>query len=217
MIMNNNFDQFKEMLEDFFPAARIIPISLHEASKNDADKNDIRHFYSGQELDLIDMDYLAKKPYKDRRVDSAFQETKDDIVNTADGFIINDKNQWFFIEFKDCKLDGNKSQLKNNIIKKAYGNWYMLLDILYNAEPDKRYIHFYYDNPVKFAKENVTYILVCNSELNPRVSEQIKNNRFCNKKYTPIFMQKLKEYIFMDAYVYTEKELERDFVYMFKY
>ena len=89
--MSNNFDKFKKMLEDFFTAAKIIPISLHEASKNDADKNDIRYFYSGQELDVIDMDYLAKNPYKDIRVDSGFHETKDDIVNTADGFIINDK------------------------------------------------------------------------------------------------------------------------------
>ena len=36
-------------------------------------------------------------------------------------------------------------------------------------------------------------------------------------KDTHRFMQKLKEYLFKDAYVYTEIEFERDFVKKFQY
>ena len=92
----------------------------------------------------------------------------------------------------------------------------MVLDILYNS-CGKKYTKFNYENPIKFAKDNVIYILVCNSCKNPNVTTQIRNYRYKNKKYTPVFMQKIKEYLFKDAYVYTEIEFEREFVKKFKY
>lgn len=52
---------------------------------------------------------------------------------------------------------------------------------------------------------------------NQNVVNQIRNHRLKKEKYTPIFMQRLKEYIFRDAYVYTEIELEREFVKNFEY
>lgn len=219
--MKDNFERFQEMLLDFFGQngvnISINPISLHEASKNDADKHHITYFYNGEEMPVLDMDEIAKKPYRKVRVSEEFEDTKDDIVNTADGFVINKDNQWFLIEFKDTKIAGTKKSLKDNIIKKAYCNWYMLMDILLNIAPEKRYSGFDYSNPVKFAKENVVYILVCNSNNNPNVVNQIRNHRLKKEKYTPIFMQRLKEYVFMDAYVYTEIELEREFVKKFEY
>ena len=221
--MKNNFERFQSIMETFFEYNGvencIIPISLHDASQNDADKNNITFFYNAKaDLEVIDMDEIAKKQYKTINVLEEFENTKDDIVNTVDGFVINKENQWFLIEFKDTKIEGGKSQLKNNIIKKAYGNWYMLMDILLNTANAKDiYPDFDYSNPVKFAKKNVIYILVCNSRSNPKVVTQIRNNRINKRKYTPIFMQRLKEYLFKDAYVYTELDLEREFVKKFEY
>lgn len=219
--MKNNFERFQEMLQDFFEQngvnISINPIGLHDASRSDADKHHITFFYNGEEMQVLDMDEIAKKPYREIKVLEEFEDTKDDIVNTVDGFVINKNNQWFLIEFKDTKIAGSKRSLKDNIIKKAYCNWYMLLDILLNIAPAKRYSGFDYSNPVKFAKENVVYILVCNSKNNPNVVEQIRNHRLKKEKYTPMFMQRLKEYVFMDAYVYTEIELEREFVKKFEY
>lgn len=221
MSAKTNFVKLQETIENFFKDnsqhIKVNPISLSEASKNDADKNNITYFYNGMELDVTDMDEIAKNPYKQLRVPEKGEATKDDIVNTTDGFIIDKHNQWFFIEFKDCELRGKNGSLKHGIIRKAYGNWYMLLDILYNLSKDKRCLDFNYDNPIKFAKENVVYILICSSSKNPNVVTQIRNQKYCNQKYTPIFMQRLKEYIFKDAYVYTEIEFERDFVKKFEY
>ncbi len=220
--MKSYFERFQEILKEFFTSnseeISIIPISLHEASKNDADKNNITFFYNGKDISVIDMDKIAQNPYRSIRILKEFDNTKDDIVNTADGFVINKDNQWFLLEFKDTKIEGGKSALKNNIIKKAYGNWYMLMDILFNTEDhESMYPDFDYSNPVKFAKENVVYILICNSKCNPNVVTQIRNHKLINKKYTPIFMQRLKEYLFRDAYVYTEIDLEREFVKKFEY
>lgn len=213
-----NFDQFIWSIEEFFKDnmqdVQVSPISLKKASENSADKNNITYFYNGRELDVIDMDDLAKKQYKHLRVSDEFESTKDDIVNTTDGFLIDNENQWYFIEFKDCQI--KKDETKKSVIKKAYGNWYMVLDILYNS-CGKKYTKFNYENPIKFAKDNVIYILVCNSCKNPNVTTQIRNYRYKNKKYTPVFMQKIKEYLFKDAYVYTEIEFEREFVKKFKY
>lgn len=219
--MKSNFDEFQEVLKSFFEqngeGSTIETISLHEASKNDSDINDIKCFYNGKEMNVIDMDNIAKKPYRRIRVLEEFQSTLNDVVNTADGFVISKDNKWFFLEFKDSKINGAKDSLRHNIIRKAYGNWYMILDIFFSVNEDKRYVNFDYLNPIKFAKENVTYILICNSAENPNVVTQIRNHKILNQNYTPVFMQKLKEYLFLDAYVYTEIELERDFVKNFQY
>ena len=78
-------------------------------------------------------------------------------------------------------------------------------------------VKFDYSNPVKFAKKNVVYILVCSSSKNPNVVTQVRNYKYKKKKYTPEYMQKMKEYLFKDAYVYTEIEFEREFVKKFQY
>ena len=220
MSRKTRFDEIKGTIEDFFKdnsqEINIEPFSLREASKSDPGGQET-FFYQGEELDVIDMDKIAKNQYKNLRVTEKNGSTINDIVNTSDGFIIDRDNKWYFIEFKDSQIKNNKDSLKNNVLKKAYGNWYMLLDILYNSDVKKRYKMFNYENPVKFAKENVIYILVCSSYKNPDMYTQIKNYSYNNKRYTPGFMQKLKEYLFKDAYVYTEIEFERDFVKKFQY
>ena len=220
MSRRTNFDEIKSTIEVFFKdnsqELNIVPFSLKEASKSDPG-GEVTFFYTGEELDVIDMDRIAKNQYKNLRVTEKCDSDINDIVNTSDGFVIDRNNKWYFIEFKDSQIKNNKDSLKNNVIKKAYGNWYMLLDILYNSDENKRYKMFDYENPVKFARENVIYILVCSSSKNPGVYTQIKNYSYNNEKYTPGFMRKLKEYLFEDAYVYTEIEFERDFVKKFEY
>ncbi|MCI5920255.1 MAG: hypothetical protein MRZ75_13175 [Roseburia sp.] len=63
------------------------------------EKVPLTYFYNGEEMPVLDMDEIAKKPYRGARVLEEFEDTKDDIVNTADGFVINKDNQWFLIEF----------------------------------------------------------------------------------------------------------------------
>ena len=196
-----------------------VPLSvvsnLHDTSLNDTDKKNPVYVYTAQDdLDVVDMDLIAKRGY--RFIKNARGEGN--IVNTADAFIISRSNDWYFIEFKDREIKADNSGLKNSVLKKAYSNWYMLLDILYFMyENGKAHSAFTYENPVKFAKEHVHYILVCSTDKNPTVYQQIKNHDLIGETYTPLFMQRLKDYMFKDAFVYTETFLERKFVRCFNY
>lgn len=123
-----------------------------------------------------------------------------------------------FIEFKDSEIRADNSGLKNNVLKKAYSNWYMMLDVLYYMNcKGMPYNGFDYNNPMEFAKNHVYYILVCNEQKNPRAYQQIKNRDLLGEKYTPPFMQRLKDYLFKDAYIYTNTFFERKFVHRFTY
>lgn len=96
---------------------------------------------------------------------------------------------------------------------------YMLLDILYAMKnSEDMYSKFAFEDPIKFIRENVYYILVCSKDKNPQIYEQIKNCEISEEKnYTPPFMERLRDYIFKDAYVYTEFQLEHKFVKAFEY
>lgn len=172
-----------------------------------------------KDLDVFDMDIFAQKVYK---LIKKPNNPKEESINTVDSFLINNENQWYLIEFKNSSINGSKrskgNPVKNNIIRKAYSNMYMLLDILYEMKDvSDAYENFNFNNPIKFIQENVTYILVCSYDKNSDIHEQIKNYQLRNEEYTPGFMSRLKGYIFKDAYIYTEDYFERKFVNVFKH
>ena len=184
--------------------------------ENKAEKDKVYYLYNGEkDFEVIDMDLIAKQAYKEIK---HAKDIANNFVNTADAFLINKENEWYIIEFKDAAISAKSDSLKNNVLKKAYSNWYMLLDVLYSMNEKKdRYMEFAYENPVEFAKQHIHYILVCSEEKNPNIYTQIKNSTMIGEKYTPLFMQRIKDYLFKDAYVYTEKYFERDFVEKFAY
>ena len=211
----SNFDQFKCIIEKYMKSNAVdepFVSTLYETSLNDAENT---YLYKGKvNLEVISMDLLAKKAYK--IIKDA--DSKENPVNTADAFLINKENEWYFIEFKDTPINAGNQSVKSSILKKAYANWYMVLDILYSMkEIMETNSIFEKDNPVQFAKEHVSYILVCNSQKNANIYNQVKNSSLIGKKYTPGFMRRLKYYLFKDAYVYTEDFFEKKFVTGFSY
>lgn len=213
MKKKTRFQKFKDMIDNYF-IIRGIELeyisTLHDASENDAGES---HVYNGSnDIPVIDMDAIAKDGYK------LLINPNQNPINTADAFVINDKNEWYFIEFKDTKIDATKSSLKDNLIKKAYSNWYMILDIIYKMKDTEFcFKDFDFSDPVKFVKEHVYYIVVCSASENPSLYLQIKNQELINDKYTPPFMYRIKDYLFKDAYIYTEHFLERKFVKGFEF
>ena len=211
---NKNYIGIKKLLKSYGEKYGITGVnvvtSLHDASINKAVLNNPCYVYdSKHDMEVIDMDAIAKDIYK------VAKKAEGNPVNTADAFVIKQNNEWCFIEFKDTTIVADKKSLKDNIIKKAYANWYMLLDILYDMKNLCEEVDFNYINPVDFARKHVVYIVVCSCNKNPNVYTQIKNNSYSNQNYTPIFMQKLKDYLFKDAYIYTEDFFEREFVRKF--
>lgn len=163
-------------------------------------------------LEAIDMDAFAKKGY--RKIILPDSETEDDAINTADAFLVNHENNWYFIEFKDGIL-GNA---KESVLKKAYSNVYAVLDILYAMQHTKeRYAGFDYGNPMEFVRHNVTFVLVFSSAKNPKHVIQFRNHQLKGEKYLPIFMERLPGYIYKDAYAMTEIMFDGEFAKQFTY
>ena len=215
----SGFDDFKQTMSEYLESNGYdlsIISNLHDTSVNDADPKKIVYLYNGKkDLEVIDMDLIAKQAYRDIK---RAAQISNNFINTADAFVINQDNKWYFIEFKDAVIKSDNDKLKSNVLKKAYSNWYMVLDVLYSMKAQgKLYLDFEYDDPIQFAKKNVYYILVCSEDKNPNTYIQIKNYDLIGEKYTPVFMQRLKDYLFKDAYVYTEKFLERKLVERFIY
>lgn len=209
--MKNNFDEFKKCIDEYL-AFHGVPVdylsNFHDTSLNN-DGKVINYVYKGtKDLEVISMDELAKKSYKSIKK----AREKDDIVNTVDAFLINSDNKWFFVEFKDQKVNNTN----RSVLKKAYGNWYMLLDILYELKARGCGCSLFdYDDPIKFAREHVHYVLVCSKDKNLDFYNSVKNAMLKKTTYTPPYMEKLKSYLFQDAYAYTEVQFERVFVNKF--
>ena len=195
----SNFDVFKDTVMRYLMRKGIelsFLSSLHEVSLNNTNDESRYLCNSGGDLEVVSMDVLAKDGYRKAKASSL----KENPITTVDAFMINKNNEWYLIEFKDCPIRSDKKTTKDNIIKKAYEN--AIFDVV---------------NPVKFAKLHVYYILVCSADKNANIYNQVKNKALLNQNYTPPFMQRLKDYIFKDAFVYTEDFFEKKFVNNFVY
>lgn len=210
----SNYDNFKKMLITYFEDKGIkisLETSLHDSSENNHDNNSKTYVYNGEkDLPVISMDSVAHDGYRNlKKVPFDLKRN----VNTVDAFLIDSDNQWYFVEFKDCKI----SRKKDNIQKKGMANWLMLMDIFLDmgAEICSKLIDV--SNLMKFAREHITYIVVCSADKDPNTYNQVKECHLMNEHYTPEPLYKFKDYFFKDAYVYTEDFFERDFVNLFKY
>lgn len=214
----NNFDKMLEMINNYqlsYEIEQNVLSSLRDTSKSNIELPEVYVYNGKNDLEVIDMDVIARHTYKKIKKPDNPEEHP---VNSVDAFLISHNNDWYFIEFKDAQIRNDNRALKDNIIKKAYSNWYMLMEILYEMkETEYKYYGFDFNDPVKFAQEHVFYILVCTLNKNPSMYKLIKGSQLAKSKYTPPFMSRLKGYLFKDAFAYTEEFLERKLVNGFIY
>ena len=207
----NNYERVKNLLNEYFTSKGIavkLEEDLHTASINN-DAIPPKYLFDGEKnLQVISMDNIAKEGYKITKC----AEGKP--VNTVDAFLADINNEWFFIEFKDCEISPKPK--KDNIEKKGMANFLMLLDI-FSALGKSCIGVFDINEPMKFAREHITYILVCSRDDNSYTYDQIRECDLIGEKYTPVCLQKFKDYFFKDAYVYTEEYFEKRFVKNFSY
>lgn len=205
----NNYERVKYLLKEYFDRKGIVvdlETDLHLASLNENAVPPTYLFGGRNNLQVISMDNVAKDGY--RIAKSATGKP----VNTVDAFLADVHNEWFFIEFKDCKINSKK----DNIEKKGMANFLMLLDIL-SSFGDEGMDVFDIHAPMAFARSHITYILVCSQDDNPYTYDQIRECDAIGERYTPPCLQKFKDYFFKDAYVYTEDYFEKRFVNKFAY
>lgn len=136
-----NYDQIKEVINEFadnYGRTVTIEANLSEVSANDVDPKNVKILYEPERknMKVIAMDEVAHNVFRIAR----FPESKKDSDSpaSADGFVVNENNEWYFIEFKDQKI----SSAKDSVVKKAYQNWHWLVDILYEMRDRHLYDTF---------------------------------------------------------------------------
>ena len=75
-----------------------------------------------------------------------------------------------------------------------------------------QYNNFNYEDPISFARENVTYILVVSQEKNYNNVKKMHDCILAGQKFLPQYMEKLEKYTFKETYVYTPEMFEQKFV-----
>lgn len=204
--MKTNIDIFKELMEAYlFKNGH--PCVLGSDIQKTSYSKEIKKSLCNSLLMVIDMDIFAQDGY--RKIILPNSESIDDSINTADAFLINKDNEWYFIEFKYAKLGNSKI----SVLKKAYSNIYAVMDVLFAMKgTEYEYKGFDFANPILFVQKNVNYILVFSEKDNPSHVHQMINHKLKNEKYLPEFMRRLQGYIYKEAYAMTETAFEESFL-----
>ena len=133
--------------------------------------------------------------------------------SAVDAVCIDSDNNWFLIEFKNSQFSGNTIQ---SIKKKMLSSLWFLL-YTYSITENISHITENLSNNdiVKFAREHITYIVVCSYDKNVSIANNIHNAEATNEHYTPKELKPYVNYYFKDVYLYTQQEL-RKFIVNFK-
>lgn len=217
-----NYEQIKEILQTFADNHHIgssqIETMLSEVSddKSETKRTGIKTFvYNAcrKDIAIIDMDEVAHNIYRHVRFPESTKESES--LASVDAFVISSDDVWYFIEFKNQKI----SKTKDSVTKKAYQNWYWLVDVLYemNEQHQMKYDKFNYDNPIEFARNNVVYILVVSEDKNLADVDKMRKCFLAGKRFQTEFIKKLEKYIFKETYIYTPDLLEKRLIKLFKY
>lgn len=156
----------------------------------------------GENFKVIDMDVIAKDVYG-----NIYKSGK--TGSTADAFFVLEDGKWYFVEFKNTKID--TSSLKLRVQLKAYENLHLLFDILLDMTEISRELGCI-ENPIDFIRNNVIYILVCSEEKNIKEADFIRKSQLTKKQYVPGFMEELNSSVFKESYLLTEKNFYREFI-----
>lgn len=215
--------QFKHFLSKFniYKNSANLETTLYHASY-DNDKKIFVYDKNFKNLKVLDFDCFAQKIYLHQHfselelIEFAKQRSTDSYaLSSVDAFLVDCKDNWYFIEFKNRKID--KANDKKNITNKAFQNLYWITDLFLSNKRKKNKPFFNYTNPLQFARDKITYILVVSDNENNSYKKIIIDLENANDHYRPVYLDKLRHYIYKDAYVYTAELFENYFVKKFVY
>ena len=183
--------------------------NMKEASLDDSDKSSLIYLYDGSiiDMDTIKLDELTQ--YKQHLL--PMKENFNSLCG-VDAICINNQNEWFFIEFKNCDIKNNSKARKSIRKKMIESIWYVFF--LYSISGENTTSLFSGDI-TKFARENINYVIVGSQTKNTHYQLNIQAAESVGKHYTPPGFEQFKGYYFKDVYMLTELEL-RDFIRKFK-
>ncbi len=210
-ITNYHFHNFKEAVNNCCGRASGDDIFLSDmstASYSNAEKNS---FYSEKflkpfiNMETIKLDDISK--YRKQMLGlpekSCFNE-----FPAVDAVCIDRNNEWFFIEFKNAKVENQISSIKQKMLNSLWFCFYMLS----KSGKDDEVLN---SDAIKFSREHITYIVVIKRDKNIDDAKEIEEKECVNKHYTHRKLIEVIGYYFKDVYMLTEYEF-RDFILNFK-
>lgn len=212
--MNNTYSDIISILDDYNKSHNLSTTIEEKLSDASYDSEHNRHFVSSiSDLNTISMDNIAHDIV--RLVAKPDSKWDNDSPASVDSFLIDNNGKWYFIEFKNQKI--NKTKYK--CIEKSYANIFWLVEILLEMQKKYRINGFDYENPLSYFKENCIFILVIGNEC-----DDISLQKYREAKKAKLalpenceFMQKLETYVFNKAYIYNETQFDEIFVKTFQY
>ena len=133
---------------------------------------------------------------------------------SVDAFLIDREENWYFIEFKNSDI--TKDEVKYSVTSKAYQNLFWLTDLFKSSKMHNKPF-FDWKNPIEFARNKITYILVFSDKDNESQYQKAKDLENANDHLRTKYLEKLQYYVFKDAYAYPVDLFESNFVKKFVY
>lgn len=151
-----------------------------------------KEFMCESQIEVIDFDKFPNEYARDKGWNG--------VPKSNDALYISKQKKWYFIEFK------NGSIKYTQLYEKIYDSLIMLIDS--GIVPD-----------FNFVRENISYILVYNSDKYGRVQESAERDKSFSyfeklaKEKRPLFgIDRFEKYLFDTTKTYTKTEFYRDFV-----
>lgn len=211
-ITNLYFQNFKEAVNICCGKDKCDNTTISDMESASFDKNDeIKYFYSQDFLHgFINMETIKLDDFSKYRrdmlglSDNSFFEQ----LPAVDAICIDKTNEWFFIEFKNAKVDNEIRSIKKKMLSSLWFCFYMLS----KSGKDDNILS---QDILKFSREHISYIIVGRRDKNIDISESIREAEACGDHYRPRKLKQFINYYFKDVYILTEHEF-RNFIYNFK-
>ena len=189
--------------------------NIHDASLDDSKKETPIYLYDKKynNMDAVKLDDMTMSFFhymKNERHLENFEQPK-----AVDAICVNQNNEWFLIEFKNCPIykitdKGKKlnSDVLTSIRQKMFGSLWLLFTLSSFSHKN-----VFGDDVTEFTRTHFTYIVVVSREKNP---DEFRRIHECpNNRYTPPYLSKYVGYYFKDVYMLTENEFSK-FISNFK-
>lgn len=212
--MSNYYSDFVQFLKNYCNQKGLSTTIEDKLSVLSLDSEHNRKFLSStKDLSCISMDNIAHDIV--RYIAFPNSKWEKDSPASVDSFLIDKNGLWYFIEFKNQKL--NKTKYK--CIEKTYANIFWLSKILIEMKKFQQILNFDYENPFSFFKNNCIFILVIGNGCD---DNSLLKYRECKKAGLDLpenceFLKKLETYIFKKTLLYNENQFDEHFVKKFEY
>lgn len=211
-ITNSHFKNFKEAVNVSCgnPEDGVTIITDMKSASYDSDGEKIC-FYSPDymsgfiNMEAIKLDDVTKYRKDMLGIAGSFLFEK---LPAVDAICIDENNEWFFIEFKNAKVDNKISSIKQKMLSSLWFCFYML-------SKSNKDDHILNHDVLKFSREHVTYIIVGRRDKNIEETELIREAEVRHEHYQPYKLKQYINYYFKDVYMLTELEF-REFILKFK-